>query len=136
EWEFQDSAGYALPFNPTLLQLNKVLKSTAGFSVDKFSGYIQDNILLGDSTHSATLQAGVRFNYNSLNQEFLVSPRISASWKPSWKRDIIFRAAAGAYHQPPFYRELRRYDGTVNKNLKAQRSWQVVGGFDYNFRSS
>ncbi len=50
-------------------------------------------------------------------------------------KDIIFRAAAGAYHQPPFYRELRRYDGTVNTSVKAQKSWQVVGGFDYNFRS-
>ena len=42
---------------------------------------------------------------------------------------------AGAYHQPPFYRELRRYDGTVNTELKAQRSWQVAGGLDYNFKS-
>src|SRR4029453_10209011 len=27
------------------------------------------------------------------------------------------------------------YDGTVNKDLKAQKSWQVTAGFDYNFRS-
>ena len=39
----------------------------------------------------------------------------------------------GIYDQPPFYRELRRYDGTVNTNLKAQKSWQGVVGFDYNF---
>src|SRR6185503_983881 len=63
----------------------------------------------------------------------LISPRIGASWKPNWKRDVIFRAAAGVYNQPPFYRELRRYDGTVNTNLKAQKSWQGVLGFDYNF---
>jgi hypothetical protein len=134
EWEFQDSAGYSLPYRPDMLNLSKVLKSNAQFDINKFSGYIQDNILFGDSTHSTTLQAGVRFNYNSLNQEFLVSPRIGASWKPNWKKDIIFRAAAGAYHQPPFYRELRRYDGTVNTQLKAQRSWQGVLGFDYNFK--
>jgi CarboxypepD_reg-like domain/TonB-dependent Receptor Plug Domain len=134
EWEFQDSAGYSLPYNPNLLQLSKVVKSTADLDIDKFSGYLQDNILLGDSTHAATLQAGVRFNYNSLNKEFLISPRIGASWKPGGKRDIIFRAAAGAYDQPPFYRELRRYDGTVNTQLKAQRSWQGVFGFDYNFK--
>ena len=133
EWEFQDSAGYSLPYSPDMLQLSKVLKSKANLDINKFSGYIQDNILLGDSSHSATLQAGVRFNYNTLNNEFLVSPRIGASWKPHGKRDIIFRAAAGAYDQPPFYRELRRYDGTVNTNLKAQRSWQGVVGFDYNF---
>ncbi|HKB43266.1 MAG TPA: TonB-dependent receptor, partial [Chitinophagaceae bacterium] len=134
EWELQDSAGYSLPLNPNLLQLNKVTKSSANLDVNKFSGYVQDNILLGDSIHSTTLTVGVRFNYNSLNKEFLISPRIGASWKPNWKKDIIFRAAAGIYDQPPFYRELRRYDGTVNTNLKAQKSWQGVVGFDYNFK--
>ncbi len=133
EWEFQDSAGYSLPYQPNLLQLNNVLKSNADLGINKFSGYLQDNILLGDSSHSTTLTAGVRFNYNSLNSEFLVSPRVGASWKPRGKRDIIFRAAAGAYDQPPFYRELRRYDGTVNTKLKSQKSWQGVMGFDYNF---
>lgn len=133
EWEFQDSAGYALPYQPDMLNLNKVVKSTASLDIDKFSGYLQDNILLGDSNNSITLTGGVRFNYNSLNKEFLISPRIGASWKPGWKKDIIFRAAAGAYHQPPFYRELRRYNGTVNTNLQSQKSWQAVAGFDYNF---
>jgi hypothetical protein len=116
-----------------MLRLNKVLKSNAGLDINKFSGYIQDNILLGDSVKSATLTVGMRFNYNSLNNEMLISPRIGASWKPGGEKDIVFRAAFGAYHQPPFYRELRRYDGTVNTNLKAQRSWQGVAGFDYNF---
>ncbi len=134
EWEFQDSAGYSLPYQPNMLQLSKVIKSNANLDINKFSGYIQDNILLGkDSTHSATLTAGVRFNYNSLNQEFLISPRIGASWKPKWKKDIVFKASAGVYDQPPFYRELRRYDGTVNTHLKAQKSLQGVAGFDYNF---
>jgi len=133
EWEFQDSAGYALPYQPNMLQLSKVIKSNANLAINKFSGYLQDNILLGDSSNSVTLTGGVRFNYNSLNQEFLITPRISASWKPRSKKDIIFRAAAGAYHQPPFYRELRRYNGTVNTNLQSQKSWQTVAGFDYNF---
>lgn len=133
EWEYQDSAGYSLPFNPNGLQLNKVLKSTAALDINKVSGYMQDNIRWGDSLHSFTLQAGLRYNYNSLNKEFLFSPRAGISWKPNWKKNIIFRAAAGAYHQPPFYRELRRYDGSLNTNLKAQRSYQVSGGFDYIF---
>ena len=135
EWEYQDSAGYSLPFSPNILQLNKVIKSSASLDINKFSGYVQDNLVFGDSSNSFTLQAGIRYNYNSLNKEFLLSPRIGASWRPKSGKDIIFRAAAGAYHQPPFYRELRRYDGTVNKDLKAQKSWQLVGGFDYNFRS-
>lgn len=130
EWQYLDSAGYSLPYNPNMLQLNKVLKSTAELDINKISGYLQDNILLNNQF---TLQAGLRFNYNSLNKEFLLSPRMGVSWTPHWKKDIIFRAAAGAYHQPPFYRELRRYDGTVNTSLKAQKSWQAVAGFDYNF---
>src|SRR5690606_28905464 len=85
------------------------------------------------SLSSFTIQAGARFNYNSLNKEFFIAPRAGFSWKPAWKKDIILRAAAGAYHQPPFYRELRRYDGTVNTNIQSQKSWQAVAGFDYNF---
>jgi CarboxypepD_reg-like domain/TonB-dependent Receptor Plug Domain len=135
EWEFQDSAGYSLPYIPGTLQLNKVLKSKADLNITKYSGYIQDNIAFNDSA-GVTLQVGIRWNYNSLNKEWLISPRAGASWKPRhWRRDVIFRASAGAYHQPPFYRELRRYDGTVNTALKAQRSWQAVAGFDYNFKT-
>ena len=133
EWEYQDSAGYSIPYNPNLLRLSKVLKTSASLNIEKLTGYVQDNLVFGDSSNSFTLQAGARFNYNSLNNQFLISPRIGASWTPGWKRDIIFRAAAGIYDQPPFYRELRRYDGTVNTKLKAQKSWQAVAGFDYNF---
>jgi hypothetical protein len=133
EWEFQDSAGYSLPYSPNLLQLNKVVRSNAAVDINKFNGYIQDNIAFGDTANAFTLQAGLRFNYNDLNQEFLLSPRVTASWKPAWEKDIVFKAAVGAYHQPPFYREMRRYDGTLNTKVKAQRSIQAVAGLDYNF---
>jgi hypothetical protein len=132
EWEFQDSAGYSLPFDPNMLNLSNVLKSKANLTIDKYSGYIQDNIRLGDSVRDVTLQAGVRFNYNSLNGEFIISPRLQISYKPNWKKDIVFKAAAGIYDQPPFYREMRRYDGSINTSLKSQKSVQFVAGFDYN----
>jgi hypothetical protein len=134
EWEYQDSAGYSLPHNPAQLQLFKVLHSTADLSIQKFSGYIQDNIRLGDSTQDISLQAGVRYNYNSLNKEFLVSPRAQLSWKPNWKKDVVLKLATGIYNQPPFYRELRRYDGTLNTQVKAQKSYQLVAGMDYSFK--
>lgn len=133
EWEMQDSSGYSLPYQPGLLQVFKSLRSDADLSVYKYSGYIQDNLLLGDSLRSFTLSGGFRFNYNSLNRELLLSPRLNASWKPSGKKDIIYRIALGAYQQPPFYRELRRYNGSINRELKAQKSWQAVSGFDLNF---
>ncbi len=134
EWEYNDSAGYSLPYSANMLQLNKVLKNKADFTIDRFSGFLQDNIQFRDSS-DITLQVGLRYNYNTLNREILLSPRAGLSFKPkSWKKDMIFRASAGIYNQPPFYRELRRYKGTINENLKAQKSWQVSGGFDYNLK--
>ncbi|HXS58492.1 MAG TPA: TonB-dependent receptor [Hanamia sp.] len=129
EWEFQDSAGYSLPFNPGRINLSSVLKSHADLTIDKYSSYAQDNIRI---SNDVTLQAGVRFNYNSLNKEFLISPRAQVSYKPKWKRDFIFKVSGGIYDQPPFYREMRRYDGTINSALKSQKSIQYVAGFDYN----
>lgn len=135
EWEYQDSAGYNLPYQPDALNISKVVKSKANIDVTRISGYLQDNILFRDSS-DVTVQAGIRFNYNTLNKEFFATPRLGIAWKPSnWKRDIIFRGAMGLYYQPPFYRELRRYDGTINEALKAQKSWQITAGMDYNFKT-
>jgi len=133
EWELQDSAGYSLPYIPDTLRLYSYLNSSANLDINRFTGFIQDNIAFTQS-RDFTMQAGVRYNYNTLNHEFLLSPRIGFSWKPNnSKKDIIYRGSLGIYDQPPFYRELRRMDGTINENLKAQKSWQVTGGFDYNF---
>lgn len=132
EWEYQDSAGYSLPYNPNKLNLSNVLKSHENLTVDKYSGYLQDNIRLSKGVNDVTLQAGVRFNYNSLNNEFLVSPRAQVSYKPDWEKDVIFKASAGIYDQPSFYREMLRPDGSINTALKSQKSIQYVAGFDYN----
>ncbi len=133
QWQYQDSTGYSLPYQPGQLALYSVLKSASDFTINRLSGFVQDNIAFNDSS-GFVLQAGMRFNYNDLNHELLISPRAGFSWKPaSWQKDIVFRGAAGIYDQPPFYRELRRYDGSVNRDVKAQKSWQVSGGFDYSF---
>ncbi|MEI7734157.1 MAG: TonB-dependent receptor [Ferruginibacter sp.] len=134
EWEYQDSARYSLPYTPTNLNLFKVQQSNANLSIQKFSGYVQDNIRIGNKEKDITLQAGIRYNYNSLNKEFLVSPRMQLNWKPQWKKDVVLKLAAGSYQQPPFYRELRKYNGTLNTDVKAQKSYQFVAGMDYNFK--
>jgi hypothetical protein len=133
EWEFQDSAGYSTPYQPNLLQLNKLLNSQAQLDVTRFSGYIQDQLAWSYNRGTFTLQGGMRWNYNDLNRQLLISPRIQSSFKPAGKKDIVYRLALGAYHQPPFYRELRRYNGSVNTALRAQQSWQAVAGVDYQF---
>ena len=135
EWQYNDSAGYSLPYNSTgNLVLSDVAKNDADFSITRFSGYVQDNIQFKDSS-DFTLQAGVRYNYNTLNKEFLLSPRMSFSFKPkNWVKDVVLKGSAGIYDQPPFYREMKRYDGSLNKDLKAQKSWQATAGFDYNLK--
>ena len=134
EWEYQDSAGYSIPVNTN--QLFRFTNSTADLSITRLSGYVQDNITLASGKRNITLQAGLRYNYNTLNKEFLISPRAQLSFQPNWKKDVAFKLAAGLYQQPPFYRELRRYDGSVNTALRAQKSFQVVAGMDYNFTVS
>ena len=139
EWERRDSAGYSQPFSDSALYMNKRYKTTQDFSYTQYSGFIQDNI--ASDSGRMVFTGGVRFNYSVLNKEFLVSPRLQFSYKPSWKnangknKDVIFRAATGIYDQPPFYREMRNLDGVVNLQVKAQKSLHVVGGFDYNFKA-
>jgi len=132
EWEYQDSAGYSLPLNTGLL--NKFLQSSASLSIQKYSGYLQDNINLHGKNGDFTLQGGLRYNFNSLNKEFFISPRIQVSYKPNWNKDVVLKLAVGSYNQPPFYRELRKYDGTLNTDVKSQKSYQVVAGLDYNYK--
>jgi hypothetical protein len=134
EWQYQDSAGYSLPYDPGIPSISNVVKGQNNPGITRTTGYIQDNLLFNDSGRF-TLQGGVRYNYNTLNKEFLVSPRIGASWKPLHSaKDIVYKASLGIYDQPPFFREMLRPDGTLNTGLKAQRSWQAVVGFDENFK--
>lgn len=134
EWEMQDSAGYAIPYSAGNPKLQNVIRSNEDLDVDMIQGYLQDNLRLGHRSHDIAIQGGVRFNYNNLNHEFLISPRVQASYKPVWQRDIVFKVSAGRYDQAPFYRELRRPDGSINKSLKGQKSLQFTGGADYNTR--
>jgi hypothetical protein len=82
-----------------------------------------------------TLTAGLRANYWDFNNETVVSPRSTISLKPNWKKDFLFRFSSGFYYQPPFYRELRNFNGTLNKNIKAQQSIHFVLGSDRNFKA-
>ncbi len=133
QFEYRDSAGYSLPYNPGNLTIFDVQNSTANLSIQKYSGYIQDNIKLLRNNNDISLQIGTRFNYNSLNKQFLISPRAQISFTPTGKKDIVLKLAAGVYSQPPFYRELRNQKGKVNTDVKAQTSVQFVAGADYNF---
>ena len=67
--------------------------------------------------------------------KWVFSPRANISIKPNWDKNWSFRAATGVYYQPPFYRELRDWQGNLNTDLQAQRSIHFVAGADYIFTS-
>lgn len=135
EWERRDSAGFTQPYYNNKLELTRFYRSASTFDYMRYSGFIQDNFRFNDSS-GFTVSIGLRYNYSTLNNEWLFSPRTQLSWKPrTWKRDFIFKLAGGLYQQPPFYREMRDLNGVVNTNLKAQKSLHVVFGTDYNFHA-
>lgn len=131
EWERNDSAGYTIPNNNPDFILTKYINNNETLKINRFTTYVQDNIRFDDSANFV-LDIGVRFNYNDLNDEMLISPRAGFSYKH--KKNILFKGSLGMYNQPPFYRELRSNEGTVNRDLKSQKSIQASAGMDYNFQ--
>jgi len=133
EWERRDSAAFTQPYNPSALNMTYFYNSSANFNYARLSGFVQDNIHF-DSANRVTTIVGVRFNYSDLNNELIVSPRAQFAYKPEWKNDVVFSLSTGLYAQPPFYREMRDLEGGVNTQLKAQKSYHIVAGTDYNLK--
>ena len=132
QWERRDSAGFSQPYNPYLLRMAYFYNSSADFNYTRVSAYLQDLFKFDSGRFSVT--AGLRFNYSFLNSEMILSPRLQVAFKPYWMNDWVFKMAAGNYAQPPFYREMRDWNGNVNTQLKAQQSNQYVLGADNNFK--
>jgi CarboxypepD_reg-like domain/TonB-dependent Receptor Plug Domain len=136
EWERLDSALYSLPYSTDELLVRTVYKTENHLESYRASGYVQNTYSLRkDSVVDMRLTVGTRAQYWSLNQELIITPRAQLLWTPlKWKRDYSFKIGGGLYHQPAFYREMRRIDGTVNTNLLAQKSGQVLAGFTHDWK--
>ncbi len=134
EWKMVDSAGFIVPYSPASIDLTDVYKTKIVLPSTRIQAYTQynKNAFIFDST-VFSITAGVRANYWTVNNQLVVSPRVTISLKPNWKRDWLFKLSGGLYYQPPFYRELRDVSGVINKSVKAQQSFQVVFTSDYNF---
>ena len=141
EWKYVDSAGYSMPtsipYNPQQeILLQGVIKQKINLTSNRVSGFLETIIsreLKDTSTLSFT--AGLRANYWDVNKQALVGPRATLGLKPHWKKDFLFKLSGGYYYQPPFYRELRDYEGNINYDIKAQTSIHAVLSSDYNFRA-
>lgn len=135
EWRTVDSVGYISPYNPNSINLLDVVKSQNNIASNRVMAYTEYiyGRRLRDSS-DLTLTAGLRGNYWSFNKQTVLSPRVTLAFKPNWKRDIVFKASWGYYYQPPFYREMRGLDGTLNPNIRAQQSIHYLVSADYNFK--
>lgn len=146
EWDLIDSAGYSIPQppqnpgqnpnRPIELNLFNSYKASNFLVSNRITGYLQRTLRWRDGGENQyTFTGGLRANYWDLNEETVISPRANISLEPDWERDFLFRFSTGYYYQPAFYRELRDFDGVLNKNIKAQRSIHFVLGSDYNFKA-
>jgi hypothetical protein len=136
EWRTIDSAGYVSPYSATDINLIDVVKTKINLESNRVQGYLQYKFSkrLRDSSIVA-VTGGLRANYWDYNKQTVVSPRVTITYKPNWKRDILVKASWGYYYQPPFYREMRGFDGQLNPNIQAQKSIHYLLSFDYNFRA-
>jgi hypothetical protein len=145
EWTLIDSADFSIPLNSgDVLEVNKVLKTRLALESVRAAAYVQNTWRWdGPGDRWWTLNAGMRGQFWSWNGQALLMPRARLTWHPGWKtikaegdtvdNDYSFWLAAGLYHQPPFYREVRRLDGTLNPDIRAQRSTHLLLGFDRRF---
>jgi hypothetical protein len=163
EWSLIDSAGYASPRPPDslgytnpevqpdqLIYLKNRIRANNEVISQRFSAYVQnEKRWVQQSGTIWTLNAGVRANYWTFNEQVVGGPRVSMSYTPVWtqyrtneegkrdsvRKDIVLTASWGYYWQPPFYREMRYLNGAVNPEIRAQKSMHYIVGANYVFQA-
>ena len=154
EWEVIDSAGFSInppnldqfdnqPYTPNTgpLAPYQNIRATNSTTVQRLQAFAQWSKRSSLGSCEVFYNFGVRahqWNVNGQNinskQQMVFSPRGQFSIKPNGKKDMLYRLSGGLYYQPPFYRELRDINGTINSNVKAQRSIHLVAGHEYSFK--
>ncbi|MBC6997876.1 carboxypeptidase-like regulatory domain-containing protein [Cytophaga sp. FL35] len=153
ESEFLDSLGYSVrppltefrnnqpyePFEAPLVPFTGIYARNY-VNTNRVSGFIQFSNRITFNSHEFYYNAGLRSQYwhiggQSLNSasHFIWSPRFQLALKPNWSKDMLFRLSGGVYQQPPFYRELRDFNGNVHPETKAQKSVHWVASNEYSF---
>lgn len=143
EWEWRDSVGYSLPYDDESVNLYYNMKASNTLTSWRTTAFLQDTYKWRGDAGGFTLTGGVRAHYWTFNKELLVSPRVSLAFIPAWEKDFSFRLGTGLYYQAPFYKEIRdtvsdvlgNVNITLNENIRAQRSVQLVLGGDHYFRA-
>ena len=117
------------------------IRSQNEVDISRLSAFAQYSERTFIDDHELWFNFGVRSqfwtvddNLGNRKSQIIFSPRAQFAVKPDWEKDIVFRVSSGVYSQPPFYRELRDFNGAVNVDVKAQTSFHFVIGSDYSFK--
>ena len=149
EWEVIDSAGYLID-PPFILNLSEQpyepnegpivpfqnIRSTTKTKINRIQSYLQwenESFLKNSKIY---YNIGLRYHMWKINSnkfKSVISPRLQISLIPDNNPNMIYRFKYGIYNQPPFYKELRAYDGLLNENVLAQKSTHYVISNEYNF---
>ena len=130
EYTLIDSAGYSLPNNFGSFNFPDATAAQNNICVNLLSAFVQNTCRFSSNL---ILTAGLRSLYNSYTKEFLLSPRFSLNYQLKSLDDFQLRLAGGVYNQPPFYKELRNFNGALNDRAKSQKSIHLLAGADYGF---
>ncbi|MDO7136662.1 TonB-dependent receptor plug domain-containing protein [Algibacter lectus] len=153
EWETIDSAGFSIrppktvtneqPYTPFSgpLEPYQNIRATNSTQINRLQAYAQWSKRSTIGNSDVWYNAGGRIHSWSVSgdgisgsNQIVFSPRAQFTIKPNWEKDMLFRVATGLYYQPPFYRELRDATGTIQSDVKAQKSLHIVLGNDYSFK--
>jgi hypothetical protein len=142
EWQLVDSLGYSTPrsyvepgtLDPSQLRLRYSISGNNHIQPTRISGYAQFSKKFFWGENRMFLNAGVRASHWDFNDETIISPRAQIAIKPNWDMDMLFKLSTGIYYQAPFYKEIKDIDGQFNRNIKSQRSIQVILSNDYEFK--
>jgi hypothetical protein len=135
EYALLDSAGYVVDSTGSF-GLDEFIRGSADLQSSFYKAYLQHDWQLGKRV---LLSYGARVLYYDLIRQWMFSPRGQLLLRLLEGEDgearLRLRLAAGVYHQPPFYREFRRFDGSLNINVLPQRSTHFILGAEYRFEA-
>jgi len=154
EWQVIDSAGFSL-YPPGSFQIEEPydLDTAPILPYQKTKAYNHAGIIrhtayalwrtkFNMGKHKIWANIGIRGQFYTIDDKMnnrktdgnLVSPRLLLGFKPKWKKNMEFRFATGLYQQPPFYKEFRNQSGSLNSNVKPQKSYIVSLANDWYFQ--
>ena len=136
EWTMIDSAGYSMSniINPNL-NLYSYQTGNSALTSNRLSSFMQVSSDFTKQNINFHYTIGARLNYWDFNNELFISPRGMLSIKPDWEKDVIFNLSCGSYNQSPFFKEYRYTNGTLNQDIKSQKSIHYLINSDYQFTS-